>query len=310
MMEEKEDIFKKMNKNKKLRILFFVTLMIILFVAYSLTNLQIKKLFNITSDDFSWVYQVDNLDLDNNQLIVSGFAFLLNEDSTFNNCEIILCNTRTGKGVYPKMNYISREDVNNYFMCKNDYTDSGFIATFDTNTLDLENEVYEILLRPTGMIRAYATGIYLENGKMVFADPEEFIPLDVAGTDLEKITTNGVLRVYRPDSGMYVYQYEGELYWIAESYNGFVDDDTYVEFQMSTTQIENLPKDRLANNWHWSNLGFSFTTKELTDINTGKYRVAKYALPTEYSITKIWTGKHTDEWIWQSNFRPWYEFSK
>ena len=242
--------------------------------------------------------------------MLSGWAFHLNRDSSAKNCELILYNVETGKAYFPKMEFSQREDVNNYFLCEYDYTDSGFTASISAKKLDLEESTYEILLRPAGNVTAYQTGIYYADGKMMFVNPKEFVPLETVGTDLEKVTEEGVLRVYRPDFGMYVYQYEGELYWIAEPYYGFVDGDSYVQYQMHTTQINRLPEESLQNSWLLSSIGFLFKTKELTEWNTGKYRVAKSALPTEYSITRTWTGNYIDGWIWMNYFRPFYDFAE
>ena len=269
---------------------------------------QINKIFEIIEDDFSWVYQIDSIEEIDGKLQINGWAFALNEDAERENCEIILYDIKTGKGVYPKMTYESREDVNEYFLCEYDYTESGFGANISTKHLELENKVYEILLRPEGEREAFSTNVYYSNSEMLYVHPDEFVPLEVAGTDLEKVVKNGVLRVYRPDYGMYVYQYEGELYWIAEPDYGFVDGDTYVYYQMYTTQIEKLSAERLANGWIYDDLGFMFCSKELFDKNMGKYRVAKAKIPEEYSVTYNWTGNYVDEWIWKNNFRPWYEF--
>ena len=82
------------------------------------------------------------------------------------------------------------------------------------------------------------------------------------------------------------------------------------QFYYNLSCLLSLPKDRIENNWLWSNLGFRFKWNELVDWNTGIYRVAKATLPTEYSITKIWTGNYKDGWIWKSDFRPWYVFNE
>ena len=74
---------------------------------------------------------------------------------------------------------------------------------------------------------------------------------------------------------------------------------------METTQPQHLPTIRLENNWDWSDISFPFSSKELVEYNTGKYRVTKCAIPTEYSITKAWTGNYINEWIWRENFRIW-----
>ncbi len=315
-MEEKKEtifrkigkIFRKIERSPKYQWIVFGILMSVMLIGYYFANIQLGKRFQIVEDNFSWVCQVDNIEEQDGRIVLFGFAFQLEQEAKEKTFELILCDIETGKGYYPKMNYSFREDVNAYFLCEYDYTNSGFTATISSKKLDLENKVYKVLLRPIGNKKAYDLGVYYANGEMSFANPKEFVPLDVVGTDLEKIVKYGVLRVYRPDYGMYVYQYEKELYWIAEEWYGFVDNDTYVQFQMNTTQIDKLPEDRLSNNWFWSNIGFLFQSKELVNWNTGKYRVAKESLPTDYSITRIYTGNYIEEWIWRSYFRPWYVF--
>lgn len=272
-------------------------------------SIETKKHHQIIlyDDDFSWVYQVDAANTEGKSLVISGFAFKLDEDATEGAFEIVLEDIETGARVFPKMEYTKREDVNAYFLCEYDYAPSGFLATVREEKLALDEKNYEVLLRVAGEHTAYQTGIYLSKGELVYANPTEFVPLEVAGTALEEVVENGVLRVYRPDYGMYVYQYDGELYWIAEPGYGFVDEDTYVQYQLYTTQVANLPEIRLKNEWYWDNIGFQFTTNELKGQNFGIYRVTKKSLPEEYAITRICTGNYIDEWIWRKDFRPWYE---
>ena len=305
-----EEVFRKIEKSPRYHLIVFTFLMSIMLIGYFFGRSQLNKRFQIIEDNFSWVCQVDSIEEQNGKLILSGFAFQLEEDAKEKTFELILCDVETGKGYYPKMNYSTREDVNAYFLCEYDYTKSGFTASISSKKIDSENKVYKVLLRPIGNKRAYDLGVYYADGEMSFTNPKEFVPLDVVGTDLKQIIEDGVLRVYRPDYGMYVYQYEGELYWIAEEWYGFVDNDTLIQCQMDTTQIDKLPEERLVNNWFWSNISFQFKSQELVDWNMGKYRVAKITLPKEYSITKIWTGNHIEGWIWKSDFRPWYEFDK
>ena len=298
----------KLTNSLKLQIIVCVTLTVFFTVIYFLIGDWLHKRYEIIKDDFTWVYQIDSMENVDGEFVISGWAFKLNKNAETANCEVLLYSADTGKAYYPEMSYVEREDVNRYFLCEYDYTNSGFVGSIDTKKLDLENHVYEILLRPEENRQVYSTGIYYANGKMMFVDPAKYEPLEVVGTDIENVVENGVLRVCRSDFGMYVYQYDGELYWIAEPGYGFVDGNTLVQYQMHTTQIKSLPQHRLENNWLWSNISFWFTENELTELNTGKYRVAKCALPTEYSVTAIWTGNYIDGWIWQSDFRPWYEF--
>ena len=106
------------------------------------------------------------------------------------------------------------------------------------------------------------------------------------------------------------YQRNGALYWIVDEYFNFEEDgSTYIQYQLWTTQTENLPKHRLENNWLWDNIGGNFEDYEIKD-DFGPYRVMKRELPKEYSITSIVTGYYKDgKWIWQEYFRPIYEFN-
>ena len=294
-------------KMKKITIqmLICVGLMCVILGGYFLTKtltIQLKE------DDLSWVYQVDCIEQKGGEVVLQGFAFQIGLDSSNGNYEIMLHDLNSSENIFSEMKYVERQDVNQYFLCEYDYLKSGFIATF--KNLDLQYQEYEVLVRILGKMKAYQTGIFIADGEIVFANPSEFEPLDVAGTDLEEIVKDGILRVYRSDYGMYVYQYKGALYWIAESEYEFDETkETYVQWHLETSQIENLPQYRLENQWYFDNLGFYFSENELKGWNTGEYRVAKKELPTKYSITGMNTGRYKEKkWIWQESFRPYYEF--
>lgn len=318
MAEEMMDLT---NKEKLRRIVrcfskqcaVFVLLMGVLIGLYvvALHYVKLKRdIDNIIQDNYNIVFQIDEVNVEENTLSLEGWAFRLNKDALNGDMELWLYDLQEAEIVYPDITeYARRTDVNEYFACEYNYSNCGIKTNFSGEKFVLANKNYEVLVADINGARVYQTGNYVCNGKLLYCLPEEYCELEVAETDIEQIVNTGILRVYRPDFGMYVYQYEGALYWIAEPSYGFVDGDTFVQFQMNTTQIEKLPEYRLANNWFWSNISFSFKSKELTECNTGKYRVAKYELPTDYSITKIWTGNYIDGWIWKQNFWPWYDFS-
>ena len=320
-MGGKLDFFENLGKSRKKQVIIFCLSMVALVSIYLTAARALYERFEIIEDNFSWVYQVDSIEEIDGKLQIKGWAFALNEDATQENCEIILYDTKTGKGIYPKMTYEPRKDVNEYFLCEYDYTESGFTASISARSLQLDSNVYEILLRPKSEKskgnsfstntkeerKAFSTNIYYSDGEVMYVHPDEFVPLEVEGTDLEEVVEQGVLRVYRPDYGMYVYQYKGELYWIAEPEYEFDEDrETYIQWHLETSQIENLPQYRLENQWYFDNLGFYFSENALEGWNTGKYRVAKKELPTEYSITKMNIGRYKETWIWNEYFRPYY----
>lgn len=268
------------------------------------------RILDVREDDFSWVYQVDSAETEDGEFVLRGFAFELDKDATEGAFEIVLQDIESGKRYFPKMRYMERADVNKYFLCEYDYLQTGFEAAIKAKKLDLDEKSYEVLLRRADERQTYQTGTYISKGSLMYANPSEFEPLDVEGTDLEMVVKDGVLRVYRPDYGMYVYQYDGELYWIADSMYDFVDGDAIMQYQLDTTQINRLPSDRQNNNWTWDNISFKFSEYELLGGNTGEYRVAKAMIPIEYSVEKIWTGNYKEKWIWQQNFRPYYQFKE
>lgn len=307
--KKKKGFLKKIEKSRWKQGVFSGICMLTLFAIYLPWKQAAEHRVTVISDDFSWVYQIDCMENREGQLKITGWAFALNKDAGENNFEIVLHSLETEKNIYPKISYEAREDVNEYFLCEYDYTQSGFTAVISQKKL--KDRVYEVLLKTGDGKNAYSTNIYYVDGAMTFVNPEEFTPLDVAGTDLEPIVEQGILRVYRPDYGMYVYQYEGELYWIAdESFYFEEDGTTYMEYQLRTTQIEKLPSHRLENKWYFDNIGFYLEQNELLEWNTGNYRVFKAALPTAYAISNIETGYYNytnGEWIWVNYFRVYLE---
>lgn len=299
-----------MEKRTIIKAVICVVLMCFIWGGYFFINTyHIDRMLDIAVDDFSWVYQVDSVETKDGEVLLKGFAFELDKDAIGDNYEIVLQELETGKNYFFEMEYSERKDVNDYFLCEYDYLQSGFEAKIVEEKIDLQGNFYEVLLRIEGKKKAYQTGVYLVDGQLFYTNPRAFVPLDVEGTDLEDIVESGFLRVYRPDCGMYVYQYESGLYWIAEEDYAFADGDVYVEYQLDTTQKELLPEERLSNRWYWDNIGFMFRENELLEMNFGKYRVSKSLIPTEYSVEKIWTGRYDEgHWVWMQKFRPVYIF--
>ncbi len=307
-MEKVKALFRKINEKLAYQVSICIVLMLLVFSAYFFLARKIDRMIEVHENDYTWVYQVDSAEQQGKKLVLQGWAFKLKQDAQEETYEIVFQDVNTQKRHFFDMEYSERKDVNEYFLCEYDYSKSGFTATIPLRKLDMTDGIYEVLLRPKDVRKAFPTGMYFADGEIQYADPREFVAPEVSGTDLEDVVNDGVLRVYRPDYGTYVYQYEGELYWIVErGYNFDENDYWYVQYQMNTTQVDKLPEVRLENNWFWSNIGFVFTTKEAGALNTDKYRVAKCAVPTDYSVTDIWTGNYVDGWIWKEYFLPWYE---
>ena len=241
--------------------------------------------------------QIDEAAFDGDQLTLRGFAFRCERPEA--GCSLILRSTRTGESIkLTTVEKTARESVNNYFRCEYDYTNTGFTARGKADP-DVE---YEVLIKWPWMA-TLPTGIYIKGQDIHYAEEKDFAAPELS----EPFVTEGTLRLYRPDFHCWVYQYEGALYWIADRDFAFEDDgETYIQYQLWTTQIEKLPEKRLNNNHLWDNIGGNFEKYELAG-DYGPYRVMKRDIPTAYAVTSVVTGYYKNgAWIWKHYFRPIY----
>ncbi len=262
----------------------------------------------VDSSARSYCFQVDTVRNEKGNLAISGFSFIYDKDTPIGKFSLTLKDTHTGEKKKLKSETgLNTRDVNDYFLCGLDYSMAGYTAQGSGISV---NDEYEILVSMGGWSNLH-TGAFIKGDKIKYCSESNFIWPDVVGTDIEEVVDKGYLRVYRPDYHCYVYQYDGNLYWIVDEDFDFKDSGkTCIQYQLWTTQIENLPKHRLDHEWYWDNIGFNFEDYEITDdIDCGKYRVSRRELPTEYSITAIVTGYHENgKWIWENYFRPYYIF--
>lgn len=251
--------------------------------------------------------QIDRAELNGDRLILNGFAFVC--DRVQSDLSFTLRSVKTGKEIKPDVQYgFPRQDVADYFNNgEQDYTRTGFAAIASGVRA---NEEYEVFVN-MGRFVTFPAGVYVTGTDIHYAKQEGFIAPEVAGTGLEEIVKNGYLRVYRPDRGCYVYQYKGDLYWIADPSFAFENNGkTYIQYHLWTTQIDKLPKKRLKNKWYFDNIGGYFEKHEITGVmDCGRYRVCKRKLPVEYAITSVETGYYKyGKWVWSNSFRPVYEW--
>lgn len=302
MMQKKRTIW---------QVLICIGLLCVIWGGYILVIRNYRQQIDeIREDDFSWITQVEKIENKDGKITITGFAFKLNKSAKEKAYAIVLRDMDTDKFVFPKMEYVQRADVNRYFLCDYDYSDSGFIARIDDEVLRLEEKNYEVLVKPYWDEYAYQTGLYLAKGEMLCTNPENYVALDTEGTELDTIIKNGILRVYEPNIGVYVYQLEETMYWVFEKDYAYFNDngDMWLQYILYTTQNEKLPKEQLEINCLWNNSSFSFKKRELSQYETEKYRVVACEMPKEHSVTFIQTGHYAEEWYWRKQFRPWYNF--
>lgn len=298
----------KRGKTRLMQCVICVTLVAIVWIAFFIAyeDISIKNdIKHIVEDDFSFVFQVDSVVESEGEILLDGWVYKLNVNSNEEDINILLLDREKEKILYPKIEHKIRDDVNQYFLCEFDYSQSGFVAHFDSKKIDLENRTYEVLVEDKVNEVIYKTGTFISEGNLMYADPNVFCALDAMGTELEEVVRDGVLRVYRPDVGVYVYQKDWKLYWIADETVSFEkDEETRFILHLQTTQYKQLPENRIK--YKGDNWDFVFERKE-AQMNTGKYRVAIFDMPTGYAVTDILIGYHVGEYVWKQSFRPSFE---
>lgn len=291
-----------------------VVLMFVITSGYLFVDEYIDRSFDLKSiikDDFSFAFQIDEVEKEGSDVVLEGWAFKLNIDANEDDMEVLLYDTSLEKIVYPKkIEILKRQDVDDYFSCHYNYAESGFVAKFAGKQVDLQKKDYEILIADRINRKIYQTGTFISNEKQIFVNSNKFELPNVLDSPLETIVSEGVLKVYRPDIGMYVYQYEGNLYWVTDETFEFEENGTKIEYTVYTTQNERLPKEQRK--FAREDLQFFFENEEVHELSVGVYRVCTRQLPTEYSVYKVVTGGWSSEkgWSWRDEFRVRYEFYK
>ena len=246
----------------------------------------------------AYCFQIDEAFVHDGKVELNGFAFRYEYPTGAP--KLLLHSTDNGEQIMLNIEYgLVRPDVNEYFLCDRDYTNVGFTASGE-----VRDGEYEVLIQWPWTL-PLSTGVFISSAGVRYFPEENFT---APGIDAEFIAT-GIPRVYRPDCHCWVYQYHNDLYWIVDRDFTFEEDNTtYIQYQMWTTQIQNLPEKRLAHNNLWDNIGGYFEDYEIQG-DFGDYRVMKREIPTAYSVISIVTGYYKNgEWIWKNYFRPIYEF--
>lgn len=307
-------------------------IVIVLLVGFVLINEQMsqdnKDSFIPIEDSNAYAYQIESMIDENEMVALKGWFFELKnvrgKEIEFEENEklgIILYelssekldnSSEKRKGVSLEVEHQKRTDIDNYFKCDYDYSDCGFVARINKKMIDLQNGDYQIIFKTneSGM-NGISSGIFIHNGELSYVNPMDKMDFKSAPDDVREIVEKGVCVASCPESHMCVYQCGWKLYWIADEQYEFCENGkTYIQFQIDTTQFDNLPIERIENGAQTDNIGDLFENHEITSNGSyGKYRVAVRDIPSEYSVVRIITGFYKeDNWVWRRFIRPIYSF--
>ena len=319
-MEKKhrnQNVIQKINNDFKLKLLVCVVLCFIIIAASLITNniIEEKRMREYTIvNDIKFMNCIENITVESNKILIEGYAFMLERNSSDNSISVFLKNVVTEDEIWLDMQQVDRPDVDSYFEDKYDYKNSGFIASTKGKALDMD-ESYEIIINIDYVQandnnkktrKTVSTNRFISDSKLYTYNPVEFDKPDmnIESKLLREVFANGSLCFYQKDIGMYVYQYNGQLYWVANEKFDFEDDGlTYIAYQLYTSQVNKLPENRIQHSF--DNLDFYFEENEYTDEKTAPYRVNIKDIPDDYPITSIYTGTYdtvNSKWLWKGRF--------
>lgn len=323
--QRKLSVFKKIEENFVLQLILFVVLSFIIILGYVVVDNMIDERLHreyTIINDMKLVNDVENITTGSGKTVIEGYAFISDRHSSDDLISVFLRNYITEDEVWFDMEQIDRPDINAYFEGEYNYENAGFVASTDSKALDA-NACYEIIINidydkidedgSKNVRKTVSTNRFLLNSEIYTYNPIEFYKpdMDIESKLLREVFSNGKLCLYQKEEGMYVYQYEGKLYWIVnENINLEENGDIYIIYQPYTSQIEKLPEHRMQ--YKYDNLDFSFEDREYRDEISDPYRVAIRDIPDQYPITYIRTGVYdtvNKKTLWHEQFQIDHNFN-
>lgn len=304
----------QLNKNNKLQIIVCLVLCSFVVFGFFIVDKIIEKKayykYEII-DDYNVVTSIEKLDINNNNLLIDGYAFILNNKSPNTSISLFLRNVINGKEIWADIEEKIRPDIGSYF--SDEYKSSGFQASFSMDSKIKSNQCYEIIINIDSIDnnnkrnrKTVSTKKYFFDGKLYNYNPNTFDNpiLDLESELLYKVFTEGQLCYYQKDAGMYIYKYLDNIYWIANKDFMFSQNGkTSIPYHINTTQKNKLPTHRIKNGF--DNLDFYFEEFEYRSETTSPYRVAIRNIPDDYPIANIRTGHYdtvNKTWYWSLIF--------
>lgn len=308
-------------KVKKNSIVIKIIICIVLTVGIIITYRHFDKKLDIELfqrhteyEDINIINDIEKMDTKDGLIELDGYAFKIGINSEDTLISVFLKEIEEDvdkpNTIWFNMEYTDKEYVNNKYKEEKDYLHSGFLASLEEDKLN-KDAIYEVMVRLRTEVKstdeegketvvktnnAVSSNFYLHQGKLLDYNPKVFKSpnLDVKSNLLKNVFIDGDLRFYDGDIGLYVYQYDGKLYWIAdENFKWDEDETTYIIYHLRTNQVDKLPEERIQ--YAFDNLDFYFETIEYKDEDTSPYRMAFKEIPVDYAITYVNTGHYDTE---------------
>lgn len=262
----------------------------------------------VLTSDYRIATCVESVKLEDGELLLTGWGLRVNSKNSI--IDVVLKSTDEGAEEVLLTESIIREDVNKYFDPKWEFGESGFKARISEKKLG-KNKCYEILL-----VLAYngneskeerkkvETNRYIYNNELYCYNPTEFVEPQVKNFDVTKAIKNGKLCVYDLKKQIWVYEYDGELFWIIKSSNiQGLSARPEIPMFVYTTQREMILDDKGEADY----FGYYFNEEDLNAVDESDFLIHKMRIPDDHPVISIQTGIYNNVgdnlgWQWVDYF--------
>lgn len=320
-----------LENKRSARITFFLIAMCILVGMYIVVQdklVSIRDYRKIVERDISFdmdiMADIECVRYEDNSVFLTGWAaHLAAVDFDIN----LVVNALDGSDtqVY-NLNKIQRLDLEKYFNIREDQSIAGFelILTeeqvkkdvcyelllyieYDLNEENIKNQGNYVKISRVG--DKIELRHFLLNGELYSYNPLTFVSPTVEDAKLEKVVNCGEICSYDIEKGVWIYWYDGSLYWILDA-GSFptLDKGLSLPVYIYTNSPDLIPDNEID---FYDKKGCTHREVYLEEehcINTGPttYFVASVELPVEYSITYLKTGvyasKEEQHWKYEDIF--------
>lgn len=324
-MPEKVGFWKRMNSSTKLQVLFFCVSMVVITALYLPTIFIIKQskekeLIEKQSvvTDYNIMLDIESVQTKAGKMLFEGWVLRLDSKNISSYLILQEANKTTAKVLYAKLE--DRTDIKRHF--GENYSLCGYNASILTSKLS-EGVCYEIQMVLTYEQRQsseenssvkteskkIATNYYLLNGELYNYNPLEFSKPKVEATEINMAIEKGTLHLYSHEQRLWVYEYDGKLFYILDpNMLPSLDRRPSIPIMMYTARRDLVPEELLD---QYLEKGYIYQEKYLSEsdyVNAkDPYYLVVVDLPTEYPISYILSGIYSNKeikgWIYKRAFQ-------
>ena len=310
-MEEnkKESVFKKIENNILLQVVFFVVSMAVIVGAYVVIVGHVNSLGNEKAireaeegQDYNVLANVEEVETDGERITISGWGFRL--DSVNEEVYLVLKELGTNEEIILKTTSFEKEEVEDFFNSEFDFETVGFATDVKKEKLNTGG-CYELLIglcyedERGEQACKISLGQYLYDGELYRYNPKGFKEPQISDKDMLRVIDGGTLLTFDMKNKLWIYEYAGNLYYILDAdYGSLKEENIGIPVMPHTSKIGLLPENRRQ--YGFDHIGTYYENVEYQKDGVLPYQVVKVNLPNEYPITYIDTGLYDNtrkEWI-------------